>query len=76
MSEYQERHTVLARLIGAPPWHVGFADRGGLTEWAIAATTARVLLLDEIEKAHADAFQAVSARYGPRHAHRQQREKS
>jgi ATP-dependent Clp protease ATP-binding subunit ClpA len=54
MSEYAERHTV-ARLIGAPPGYVGF-DRGGLLTDAIRKTPHAVLLLDEIEKAHADIF--------------------
>jgi ATP-dependent Clp protease ATP-binding subunit ClpA len=57
MSEYQERHTV-SRLIGAPPGYVGF-DRGGLLTEAIAKTPHAVLLLDEIEKAHADVFQVL-----------------
>jgi len=52
MSEYQERHAV-ARLIGAPPGYVGFEEGGLLTE-AIRRTPHCVLLLDEIEKAHAD----------------------
>jgi ATP-dependent Clp protease ATP-binding subunit ClpA len=54
MSEYAERHTV-ARLIGAPPGYVGF-DRGGLLTDAVRKTPHAVLLLDEIEKAHADIF--------------------
>jgi ATP-dependent Clp protease ATP-binding subunit ClpA len=53
MSEYMERHTV-SRLIGAPPGYVGF-DQGGLLTEAVQAS-ARVLLLDEIEKAHPDVF--------------------
>ncbi|MCC6662262.1 MAG: ATP-dependent Clp protease ATP-binding subunit ClpA [Polyangiaceae bacterium] len=57
MSEYQERHTV-SRLIGAPPGYVGF-DRGGLLTEAIAKTPHAVLLLDEIEKAHADVFNVL-----------------
>lgn len=57
MSEYQERHTV-SRLIGAPPGYVGF-DRGGLLTEVIAKTPHAVLLLDEIEKAHADVFQVL-----------------
>ena len=52
MSEYQERHAV-ARLIGAPPGYIGFEEGGMLTE-AIRRTPHCVLLLDEIEKAHAD----------------------
>jgi ATP-dependent Clp protease ATP-binding subunit ClpA len=54
MSEYMERHTV-SRLIGAPPGYVGF-DQGGLLTEAIAKQPHCVLLLDEIEKAHADVF--------------------
>ena len=52
MSEYQEKHAV-ARLIGAPPGYVGYEEGGLLTE-AIRRTPHCVLLLDEIEKAHAD----------------------
>lgn len=52
MSEYMERHAV-SRLIGAPPGYVGF-DQGGLLTDAIAKTPHAVLLLDEIEKAHAE----------------------
>jgi ATP-dependent Clp protease ATP-binding subunit ClpA len=52
MSEYQERHAT-ARLIGAPPGYVGY-DEGGLLTDAIRKTPHCVLLLDEIEKAHAD----------------------
>jgi ATP-dependent Clp protease ATP-binding subunit ClpA len=54
MSEYMERHTV-SRLIGAPPGYVGF-DQGGLLTEAIAKHPHCVLLLDEVEKAHADVF--------------------
>ncbi|HEU4561708.1 MAG TPA: ATP-dependent Clp protease ATP-binding subunit ClpA [Longimicrobium sp.] len=54
MSEYMERHTV-SRLIGAPPGYVGFDQAGLLTE-AVNRTPHAVLLLDEIEKAHADVF--------------------
>lgn len=54
MSEYMERHTV-SRLIGAPPGYVGF-DQGGLLTDAISKHPHCVLLLDEIEKAHADVF--------------------
>ena len=54
MSEYTERHTV-SRLIGAPPGYVGFDQAGLLTE-AVNRTPHAVLLLDEIEKAHADIF--------------------
>ncbi len=45
----------MSRLIGAPPGYVGF-DQGGLLTDAIHQTAARVLLLDEIEKAHPDLF--------------------
>jgi ATP-dependent Clp protease ATP-binding subunit ClpA len=54
MSEYMEKHAV-ARLIGAPPGYVGFDEGGQLTE-AIRKHPYSVLLLDEIEKAHADIF--------------------
>jgi ATP-dependent Clp protease ATP-binding subunit ClpC len=54
MSEYQERHTV-SRLVGAPPGYVGYEEAGQLTE-AVRRTPYAVLLLDEIEKAHADVF--------------------
>ncbi len=52
MSEYMERHAV-SRLIGAPPGYVGF-DQGGLLTEAIHKNPHAVVLLDEIEKAHAD----------------------
>ena len=54
MSEYQERHTV-SRIIGAPPGYVGYDDAGGLTE-LVRRRPFRVVLLDEIEKAHPDVF--------------------
>ena len=54
MSEYQERHTV-SRLIGAPPGYVGYDDGGQLTE-AVRRRPYRVMLFDELEKAHPDAF--------------------
>jgi ATP-dependent Clp protease ATP-binding subunit ClpB len=54
MSEYGERHTV-SRLVGAPPGYVGFEEGGQLTE-AVRRRPYRVVLLDEIEKAHADVF--------------------
>jgi ATP-dependent Clp protease ATP-binding subunit ClpA len=54
MSEYIEAHTV-SRLIGAPPGYVGF-DQGGLLTDAVRKTPHAVLLLDEIEKAHANLF--------------------
>jgi ATP-dependent Clp protease ATP-binding subunit ClpB len=54
MSEYMEKHTV-SRLIGAPPGYVGYEEGGYLTE-AIRRKPYSVILLDEIEKAHADVF--------------------
>ncbi|MDP2918968.1 MAG: AAA family ATPase [Dehalococcoidia bacterium] len=57
MSEYQERHTV-SRLIGAPPGYVGFEEGGQLTE-AVRRRPYRVILLDEIEKAHPEVFNAL-----------------
>jgi ATP-dependent Clp protease ATP-binding subunit ClpB len=57
MSEYQERHTV-ARLIGAPPGYVGYEEGGQLTE-AIRRRPYSVILLDEIEKAHAEVFDVL-----------------
>jgi ATP-dependent Clp protease ATP-binding subunit ClpB len=54
MSEYMEKHTV-SRLIGAPPGYVGYEEGGQLTE-AIRRRPYRVILLDEIEKAHNDVF--------------------
>ncbi len=54
MSEYQERHTV-SRLVGAPPGYVGFDEGGQLTE-AVRRRPYRVVLFDEVEKAHADVF--------------------
>ncbi len=54
MSEYQERHTV-SRLVGAPPGYVGFEEGGQLTE-AVRRRPYRVVLFDEIEKAHPDVF--------------------
>ena len=50
MSEYTERHTV-SRLIGAPPGYVGYEESGSLTE-AVRRRPYRVVLFDEIEKAH------------------------
>src|SRR5207249_10183648 len=52
MSEYMEKHTV-SRLIGSPPGYVGFEEGGQLTE-AVRRRPYSVVLLDEIEKAHAD----------------------
>jgi ATP-dependent Clp protease ATP-binding subunit ClpB len=57
MSEYQEKHTV-ARLIGAPPGYVGYEEGGQLTE-AVRRRAYSVVLFDEIEKAHADVFNAM-----------------
>ncbi len=54
MSEYQEKHTV-SRLIGSPPGYVGYEEGGLLTD-TIRKNPHAVLLLDEIEKAHADVF--------------------
>ncbi len=57
MSEYQEKHTV-ARLIGAPPGYVGYEEGGLLTD-AVRRSPHAVLLLDEIEKAHADIYNTL-----------------
>ncbi len=57
MSEYQERHAV-SRLVGAPPGYVGFEEGGQLTE-AVRRRPFRVVLFDEIEKAHPDVFNAL-----------------
>lgn len=57
MSEFMEKHTV-SRLVGAPPGYVGFEDGGQLTE-AVRRRPFRVVLLDEIEKAHPDVFNAL-----------------
>lgn len=57
MSEFQERHTV-SRLIGAPPGYVGYEEGGQLTE-AVRRRPFRVILLDEIEKAHPDVFNVL-----------------
>jgi ATP-dependent Clp protease ATP-binding subunit ClpB len=57
MSEYMEKHAV-ARLIGAPPGYVGYEEGGQLTE-AIRRRPYAVILLDEIEKAHPDAFNVL-----------------
>ena len=54
MSEYMEKHTV-SRLIGAPPGYVGYDEGGQLTE-AVRRRPYRVVLFDEIEKAHPDVF--------------------
>lgn len=57
MSEYQESHAV-SRLIGAPPGYVGYDEGGQLTE-AVRRKPYSVVLLDEIEKAHPDAFNVL-----------------
>ncbi|MCL6472453.1 MAG: ATP-dependent chaperone ClpB [Firmicutes bacterium] len=57
MSEYMEKHAV-SRLIGAPPGYVGYEEGGQLTE-AVRRRPYAVVLLDEIEKAHADAFNVL-----------------
>jgi ATP-dependent Clp protease ATP-binding subunit ClpB len=57
MSEYMEKHTV-ARLVGAPPGYIGYEEGGQLTE-AIRRRPYSVVLLDEIEKAHPDVFNAL-----------------
>ena len=54
MSEYMEKHAV-SRLIGAPPGYVGYEEGGALTE-AVRRRPYCVILMDEIEKAHADVF--------------------
>ena len=57
MSEYQERHTI-SRLFGAPPGYVGYEEGGQLTE-AVRRRPYSVVLFDEIEKAHAEIFNAL-----------------
>jgi len=57
MSEYMEKHSV-ARMIGAPPGYVGFEEGGQLTE-AVRRRPYSVVLLDEVEKAHADVFNVL-----------------
>ncbi|MCH7593105.1 MAG: AAA family ATPase, partial [Chloroflexi bacterium] len=57
MSEYQEKHTV-SRLIGAPPGYVGYGEGGQLTE-AVRRRPFRVVLFDEIEKAHPEVFNSL-----------------
>ena len=57
MSEYMEKHTV-SRLVGAPPGYVGYDDGGQLTE-AVRRRPFRVVLFDEIEKAHPDVFNVL-----------------
>jgi ATP-dependent Clp protease ATP-binding subunit ClpC len=57
MSEYMEKHTV-SRLIGSPPGYVGYDAGGQLTE-AVRRRPYRVILFDEIEKAHPDVFNVL-----------------
>ncbi|MGH9181796.1 MAG: AAA family ATPase, partial [Acidimicrobiales bacterium] len=57
MSEYMERHAV-ARLLGAPPGYVGYEEGGQLTE-AVRRRPYSVVLLDEVEKAHAEVFDVL-----------------
>jgi ATP-dependent Clp protease ATP-binding subunit ClpB len=57
MSEYMEKHNV-SRLVGAPPGYVGYEEGGQLTE-AVRRRPYSVLLLDEIEKAHAEVFDVL-----------------
>ncbi len=57
MSEYHEQHTV-SRLFGAPPGYVGYEEGGQLTE-AVRRRPYRVVLFDEIEKAHPDVWNAL-----------------
>ena len=54
MSEYMEKHTI-SRLVGAPPGYVGYEEGGQLTD-AVRRKPYSVILLDEVEKAHADFF--------------------
>ncbi|MBN1146369.1 MAG: AAA family ATPase [Anaerolineales bacterium] len=57
MSEYREQHTV-SRLFGAPPGYIGYEEGGQLTE-AVRRRPYRVILFDEIEKAHSDVWNAL-----------------
>nr|WP_287390516.1 ATP-dependent chaperone ClpB [Candidatus Microthrix sp.] len=57
MSEYMEKHSV-SRLIGAPPGYVGYDEGGQLTE-VVRRRPYSVVLLDEVEKAHADVFNVL-----------------
>jgi ATP-dependent Clp protease ATP-binding subunit ClpB len=57
MSEYMEKHSV-SRLVGAPPGYVGYDEGGQLTE-AVRRRPYGVVLLDEVEKAHPDVFNAL-----------------
>ena len=62
MSEYREQHTV-SRLFGAPPGYVGYEEGGQLTE-AVRRRPYRVILFDEIEKAHPGSLECVAANPG------------
>jgi ATP-dependent Clp protease ATP-binding subunit ClpC len=57
MSEFQERHTI-SRLLGAPPGYAGYEEAGQLTE-VVRRNPYSLVLLDEIEKAHPDIFNAL-----------------
>src|SRR5512136_2862202 len=57
MSEFRERHTV-SRMFGAPPGYVGYDEGGQLTE-AVRRRPYRVILFDEIEKAHAEVWNSL-----------------
>ena len=57
MSEYMEKHSV-SRMIGAPPGYVGYDEGGALTE-AVRRRPYRVVLFDEVEKAHPDVFNVL-----------------
>jgi len=57
MSEYREQHTV-SRLFGAPPGYVGYEEGGQLTE-AVRRRPYRIILFDEIEKAHPEVWNAL-----------------
>ena len=57
MSEYMEKHSV-SRLIGSPPWYVGYEEWWQLTE-AVRRKPYSVILFDEIEKAHSDVFNTL-----------------
>src|SRR5205814_1728240 len=57
MSEYREQHTV-SRMFGAPPGYVGYEEGGQLTE-AVRRRPFRVILFDEIEKAHPEVWNAL-----------------
>jgi len=57
MSEYMEKHTV-SRLIGAPPGYIGYEEGGQLTE-AVRRRPFKVVLFDEVEKAHPDVFNVL-----------------